>query len=159
MRCASFSGAWKRNANSLLFALAACFCVAPAILPATFDIPSKPFLIDEVVPIFVTGLAPSSTITLQLRGPDSEASIDYRADANGIVDLAKGDDPRELFWSAGKPSHREPADRWDLTAVAGGKTVATTSVVRRAVAADVKVSPVHERGLVGELYEIGRANV
>jgi dienelactone hydrolase len=152
MRCASFSGAWKRNASRVLLALVASLCGAPAASPATIDIPQKPFLIDEVVPIVVSGLPPASTVTIQLRGPDSESTIDYRADANGVADLTKSGDPMELFWSARKTSHREADDRWDLTAVAGGKTVATTSVIRRAVAADVKVTAVHDRGLVGELY-------
>lgn len=140
MHFVSSSGDWKRTASSLLVASVA------------FYIPQKPFLIDEVVPIVVSGLAPGSAVTFQLRGPDVESSVEYHADANGVVDLAKTDDPMEIFWSARRTTHRDPSDRWDLTAVVGGKTVATTSVMRRLVAADVKVTPVHERGLVGELY-------
>src|ERR1043166_4654363 len=110
MHCASFSGDWKRNASSLLFAVVACLGVAPAILPATFDIPQKAFLIDEVVPIVVSSLPPASTVTIHLRGPDSESSIDYHADATGVVALTKSNDPMELFWSARKASHRDPPD-------------------------------------------------
>lgn len=152
MRFASFSAGSKRSASPLLFGFLTLFCVVPAILPATFDIPQKPFLIDEAVPIVMSGLEPGSIVTLQLRGPDSESSMQYRADANGVVDLSKSSDPMELFWSARRTSHREPEERWDLVALSGGTTVASTSVIRRAVSSDVKISPVHERGLVGELY-------
>lgn len=148
MRYASFSGASSRSVSRLFFAIV---CAAP-LSAATFEIPQKPFLIDEVVPIAVSGLPPGRAVTIQLRGPDSESSVVYRADAKGIVDVTKSDDPMELFWSAHRTSHRDPEERWDLSVVADGKTVATTSIVRRPVAPDVRISPVHERGMVGELY-------
>ncbi|HEV8434327.1 MAG TPA: acyl-CoA thioester hydrolase/BAAT C-terminal domain-containing protein, partial [Thermoanaerobaculia bacterium] len=150
MHCANFSGGWKRNARALAFL--AFLCGAPAASPATFDLPRKTFLIDEVVPIVVSGLPPGREVALQLRGPDSESSMVYRADAKGVLDLTKSDDPMELFWSARRTSRRDPADRWDLTAIVDGKAVATDSVERRAVASDVRISALHERGLVGELY-------
>jgi len=150
MRCANFSGGWKRNARA--FSFLALLCGAPAASPATFDLPQKTLLIDEVVPIVVSGLPPGREVTLQLRGPDSESSMAYRADANGVLYLSATADPMELFWSARRTSHRDPADRWDLTAVVDGKPVATGSITRRAVVSDVRISAVHERGLVGEFY-------
>src|SRR6478609_1419360 len=127
MRCANFSGASNRSVSRLFFAIV---CAAP-LSAATFEIPQKPFLTDEVVPIVISGLPQGSAVTIQLRGPDSESAVVYRADANGVVDVTKSDDPMELFWSARRTTHREPDDRWDLLAVAGGERVATTSIVRR----------------------------
>src|SRR6266481_5901470 len=105
MRCASFSGDSKRNADAVRWALplALLLWLAPAISPAfaaeaRFDIPQKSFLIDEVVPIVVSGVPPGSAVTIQLHGPEWESSGEFHADANGVVDLTKTADPMQLFW-------------------------------------------------------------
>ena len=146
-----------RAANCAL-SIALLLCSATAISPAfaaeaRFDIPQKSFLVDEVVPIVVSGVPPGGAVAIQLRSSEWESSGDFRADANGVVDLTKTADPMQLFWSAQRSSSRMPPDTWELTASIGGKTVATTTVERRAVAPDVKVTRVREHGLVGDFYQ------
>lgn len=156
MRCASFSGDSKRSADALrwAFVIALLLCMWPAFAgDARFDLPQKSFLVDEVVPIVVSGLPPGRVVTIQLHGPGWESSGDFHADANGVVDLTKTADPMQLFWSAQRASSRMPPDTWELTASVGGKTVAMTTFERRAVAPDVKVTRVHEHGLVGDFYQ------
>jgi dienelactone hydrolase len=121
-------------------------------LAVAFQIPQKPYLIDEVVPIVVSGLAPQSRVTIRAHNDEWDSKGEFVADANGVVDLTRSADPMQLFWSARGNGERSSADSWQLTADVDGKTVATTTIQRRAVAADVDVSPVHERGLVGVFY-------
>jgi dienelactone hydrolase len=66
-------------------------------------------------------------------------------------------DPMRLVWSAtGERPAAGPAGppdpRWTFTAEVDGRVIATQTIVRRAVAEDVRVATVRERGLVGTLY-------
>lgn len=139
-----------------------------------FEIPQQTFLIDEPIPIVISGLPFGRTVTVRLRGgEDSEwsSSARFTAGQDGVVDLGRmapasgsyqGVDAMGLFWSA----HRDPAAQrtptidgnppaqaWRLTAEVDGSVVAETTVQRRAVAADVKVTMVRENGLVGAFYQ------
>jgi dienelactone hydrolase len=137
---------------------------APAPPPAHFEIPQTSFLIDEVVPIVVSGLAPQSHVTIRLHNNDWSSSADFVADTNGVVDLTRTADPMELFWSArrnGSPpapapaqpnSKNPPPEPWELSAEVDGKVAAATTILRRVVSLDVTVSLVRERGLVGVFY-------
>jgi len=121
---------------------------------AQFEIAQKSFLIDEVVPIVVSGLPPNSRVTIRARSNDWASSEDSVADANGVIDLTKSADPMQLFWSARRIAEEHaPAETWTLSAEASGNVVATTTIQRRAAAADVKVTPLRERGLVGTFYQ------
>jgi dienelactone hydrolase len=142
---------------------------------AHFELMRDDVLLDEPIPIIVSGLTPAAAVTVHLHGGVNDAwtsSATFTADRDGRIDLTrmppvKGSyhdvDAMGLFWSAER-NQRSPApatdeeegtppDRWTLTAEVGGAVVARASVRRRAVAADVGVSPVHSDGLVGMFYE------
>jgi dienelactone hydrolase len=130
------------------------FLFAVPTFAAQFDLPRQSFLIDEVVPIVVSGLAPGDAVTIRLRGGAWSSSDTFTADANGAVDVA---DPMHLFWSAQRdrsvPPPAPPPESWTLTAEVKGAAVATATVQRRAVAENVNVTPVHEKGLFGVFYQ------
>jgi dienelactone hydrolase len=118
---------------------------------AQFEIPQKGVLIDEVIPVVVSGLPPNSNVTIRARSEEWASSATFVADANGVMTAG---DPMRLFWSAERTSSRPTnSDVWTLSAEVEGKTVATTTITRRAVAPDVKITRVRERGLVGEFYQ------
>ena len=137
-----------------------------AAVAAHFDVHPDDALIDEPVAISISGLAPSSRVTIALRNAPWSSSATFIADANGVVDLTRmaperGDysdvDPMGLFWSAHDVGRAlSPSEGgglvWQLTATVNGAVVATASLTRRALADDVAMTPVHERGLVGVLY-------
>lgn len=140
-----------------------------------FEIPQQTFLIDEPIPIVISGLPPSRAATVRLRGGEDvewSSSARFTIGQDGIVDLGRtaptsgsyqGVDAMGLFWSAQRdPAARRapqeiaeypPAQAWKLTAEVDGSIVAETTVQRRAVAADVKVTMVRENGLVGAFYQ------
>lgn len=119
---------------------------------ASFHLPQQSFLIDEVVPIAVTGLAPGDRVTIHARDGGWASSETFTADANGAVDVA---DPMRLFWAAtrDRSSTANPPAAWELVAEVNGAVVARTTIERRAVAENVRITPVHEKGLVGVFYE------
>jgi len=124
---------------------------AALLAVAQFEIAAKTFLIDEPVPVVVTGLPPNSSVTLRAHNDEWASKVDFTADANGVVTPP---DPMRLFWSAERTSRTtsHPED-WTLTAEVEGKVVATTDIKRLAVAPDVKITHVRDRGLFGDLYE------
>ena len=157
----------------LLWSPSSASVQAPA---ARFELPHDDVLLDEPVPIVVSGLAPGATVTVQLRGGLDDvwtSGATFIADREGRVDLTrmapvkggyKDVDAMGLFWSAERGGRRAgtPAadeeeevgpDRWTLTAAVVGAVVARASLRRRAVAADVRVTPVRSDGLVGVFYE------
>jgi dienelactone hydrolase len=115
-------------------------------------LPRQSFLIDEVVPITISGLAPGDAVTIRARGGAWSSSAAYTADGSGNVSVA---DPMRLFWSAvrDRNSTAPPPASWELTAEVNGAVVARTTIERRAVAEDVRVTPLREKGLVGEFYQ------
>jgi dienelactone hydrolase len=146
--------------------------------PATFELASDEVLLDEVVPIVVTGLAPRSTVTIRARGGGGPgvswtSSAAFVADENGRVDLTqmapakgsyKGVDPMGLFWSAERENaaHAPGADEesgdsspasWTLTAEVSDRVLARTTVRRLAMARGVRVTRVRDAGFVGMYYE------
>jgi dienelactone hydrolase len=145
-----------------------------------FEIPRRDVLIDESVPIVVSGVAPRAIVTIQLRGgrDDQWASeATFAADDNGTVDMAraapirgsyKEADTMGLFWSAER--HRAQAaavvadgeddedeggtpESWTLTAVVGGQAIARTTIRRRTIAPGVQVTRVRANGVTGTFYE------
>jgi dienelactone hydrolase len=102
------------------------------------------------------------------------ADATFTADRGGRIDLTRmapvrgsyrDVDAMGLFWSAERAKTSSPAaasgeddessspEIWSLTAEIGNAIVARASVRRRAVAADVRVTPVRADGLVGVFYE------
>jgi dienelactone hydrolase len=142
-----------------------------------FELPRDDVLVDESVPIVVSGLRPKALVTLRARsGPDDNpwmSSASFRADGAGRIDLTrmapdegsyKEVDPMGLFWSASRVSADEgglsddgrttlTTASWTLTAETDGASVATATLRRRAVAPGVRVTPVRDNGLVGSFYE------
>lgn len=157
-------------------ALAAAQASAPLDAGAKFELPSTDVLIDESIPIVVSGLPPQAQVTLRVSsgGPDRPwaSSAIFTADGAGRVDLTrlapvrgsyKGVDAMGLFWSAerstddaslpeGDTDESSP-ESWTLTAEIEGRVVARVTVRRRAVAASVRVTQVRELGLVGTFFE------
>ena len=126
--------------------------LAALLLAAQFALPRQSYLIDEVIPIAVTGLAPGDAVTVRARGGEWSSSATFTADANGTVTVA---DPMRLFWSAvrDRSARREPPpEMWELTAEVKGAAVARATVQRRVVAENVTITHIRERGLVGEFY-------
>jgi dienelactone hydrolase len=158
---------------------ALCLLAALEAAPAQphFEVRPEAALMDEPVAIAVSGLAPGREVVIELRGWGSArrwmSSATFRADANGVVDLTRmapvrgdyeGVDGMGLFWSAHRLAAGEGPERgvnasmpapevWHLSATMDGAVVATTSVTRRAVAPDVSITAVHDRGLVGVFYQ------
>jgi dienelactone hydrolase len=143
---------------------------------ARFELATDNVLLDEVVPIVVTGLTPRSTVTIRARSGGQQpwdSSATFVADESGKVDVArmvptrggyKNIDAMGLFWSAERESASgslAPGDDaamgspalWTLTAETDGRTVTTTTVRRSAVAPGTRVTRVLESGLIGMLYE------
>lgn len=145
--------------------------------PPRFEIHQQTFLIDEPIPIVISGLPPGRTVTVRVRGGEEPAqwssSATFAVPQDGVVDLGRiapasgsyqGVDAMGLFWSARRdpdarpaspPSiaRNPPAQAWQLTAEMNGAVVSETTVQRRAVAADVNVTMVRENGLVGAFYQ------
>jgi dienelactone hydrolase len=142
--------------------------------PRDHDHEHEDVLIDEMIPIVVSGLHPGATVTIRLVGNKDNAwtsNATFIADNDGRVDLArmapvkgsyKDIDPMGLFWSAEPMRFPRYADkniefaapeRWTLTAEIGDATVAQITIRRGALAAGVKVTPVNVNGLIGMFYE------
>jgi dienelactone hydrolase len=130
--------------------------VGPAGQAARLTVAPVDALLDERLQISLEGVAPGQDVTLRVEGQGGvwRSSDVFRSDARGRVEVA---DPMRLVWSAtgerptaGPPPSPDP--RWTFTAEVDGRVIATQAIVRRAVAADVRVTPVRERGLVGTLY-------
>ena len=146
---------------------------------ARFDIPRRDVLLDEPISMTLSGVAPRATVTIRVRGGEGDvwtSNAVFVADDDGQIDLTrtapvrgsyKGVDAMGLFWSIER--HRPPTrtaaaeddddeeagtpESWTLTAEVGNQTVAQTTVRRRAVGEDVRLTPVRADGLVGTFYE------
>jgi len=162
--------------------------IAAAVIAAVVQLPPNPtvvvielphddVLVDDSIPIVVSGLQPKAVVTLHARSGANDnpwtSSAAFTADAAGRVDLArmapdagsyKEVDPMGLFWSASRGSADEAglsdegrtavaAESWTLTAEIAGAAVATARIRRRAVAPGVRIIPVRDNGLVGSFYE------
>ncbi len=142
-----------------------------------FVLPQDTFLIDDVVPIIVEGLPPQARVTIEARnGGESNplvSSATFAAGADGRVDLTsmapvKGDysgvDAMGLFWSARRGHSRvgpraaddndtpDELSDWTLTASNDGGVIAR-HIVKRYAVANVTMTRVRERGLVGTFYQ------
>jgi len=154
-----------------LLPILVAFGTAAGQSSAHFEVPRAPVLTDEVVPIAISGLTRGHPVTITLRGLAFVSRAVFVPDSAGRVDLARmapksgydGVHPMGLFWFAKRESEatpREPvgvanppAQVWQLTAEQDGAVVATDTVLRRAVAPDVRRRPVRESGLFGALYQ------
>ena len=127
--------------------------LAALLLAVQFELPRQSFLIDEVVPITLSGVAPGASVTIRLRAGDWSSSGTFVADEKGVVNAA---DPMRLFWSATRDRRSPPGpppEAWQLSAETNGSVAATSTIVRRAVAENVTVTPVHNHGLAGVFYQ------
>jgi dienelactone hydrolase len=144
-------------ASATLLVLALCLPASAQLgsQTATITITPAAVLSDEPFQIVVDGLRASQPITIRAEGNRGiwQSSGDFRSDDRGRVEVA---DPMRLVWNAtGKrpPPGAGPADpRWTFTVESEGRAIATQTIVRRLVAADVRSEPVRERGLVGTAY-------
>lgn len=133
-------------------------------------------LVDESVTIRVSGLKPNEPITLRASLSDYmhraySAEVTYLADSNGVVDVTR-DAPKYgsysgvhamgLIWSMlpenlANPNtvfYAPPGDTFpiQLQALADGRVLTQTSLIRNLMAPGVKKTIVNTNGLVGELY-------
>jgi len=140
-----------------------------------FEIPRDDLLVDEPIAITLAGLAPRATVTIRVHGGQNDAwtsNATFVADAAGRVDLGRAApvsgsyrdvDAMGLFWSAERrtSSSSDQAeeedvtspDQWLLTAETNSAIVARATLTRRALAKDVRATPLREPGLVGVFYE------
>jgi dienelactone hydrolase len=125
--------------------------------PARFTVTPSTVLIDERFQISLEGVEPRQDVTIRAEGNGAawRSSATYRSDDRGRVEVA---DPMRLVWSAigdrAAVVASGPADpRWTFTAEAGGRVIATQTIIRRAVAGNVRITPLRERGLVGTVYD------
>lgn len=143
---------------------------------ATIEATPKTALIDEPVTIRLLGFQPDKSVTVRATMLDDlgrvwSAYATFRADAEGNVDLSSMPpdsgtysdiDPMGLFWSMTLEDTDGKLPMFIKTGVApstvsliaevDGNTVATASLKRLFVAADVSLTPVREEGLVGKLF-------
>lgn len=136
-------------------ALALAVIASPGVSRQTphFEIAPGTVLLDERFSVALDGVKPGEDVTIRVDGNRGvwHSSATLRSDARGRVEVA---DPMRLIWAAtGERPAAPPAGSgvqpWVFTAEAGGKVIATETLVRRAVAEQVRVVPVRERGLVG----------
>ena len=149
----------RRWHGSSLLLVAALSLIAPRALTgqtARFEITPDTVLIDERFQIAVHGLKPGQEVTIRVDGNGGvwHSSATFRSDDRGRVEVT---DPMRLIWSATgdrPPAGTRPplAQPWTFTAEADGHVIATRTIRRRAVAEDVRVVPVRDRGLVGVAY-------
>ena len=150
----------------------------PALTQARFELPRDTTLTDERIRVVLRGAPPSAHVTIRLAVAAQRAHATFIADRDGSVDLGRdgpvvgtygGVDAMGLFWSlrredgenarpaaqfgyrpgAGAP----PAIPFQLVAEVRGTTIATDTVWRRVMAADVKVSEIRGAGFTATLYE------
>ena len=112
-------------------------------------------LTDEPFRVAVSGLKPGQAVTIRASaGPDWQSSLDFTADASGRIEPP---DPMKFVWSVSRETTVRPfagsgTQQLTFTAETDGQAIATGTIVRRAIAADVRIAPVRERGLVGVAY-------
>jgi dienelactone hydrolase len=146
-----------RNALAL-----AVLAIVPALSQPTprFEIAPGDVLVDERFRIALDGVPPGRDVTIRVDGNRGiwHSTATFRSDDRGRVEVP---DPMRLVWSAtGDPppaGGRGPVPQpWVFTADLDGRAVATQTIVRRAVADDVRIAAVRERGLVATaLYPPG----
>ena len=120
---------------------------------AHFTITPDTVLRDERFRVTVHGLKPGQDVTIRVDGNRGvwHSSAAFRSDDHGRVNVA---DPMKLIWSATgeRPQAGAPAQPWTFSAEVDGRVIATQTIVRRAVAENIQLVPVRERGLVGMAY-------
>ena len=151
-------------------------CVKTVQFSATIEATPQTALIDESVSIRLLGFQPNQSVTLRATMPDDlgrvwSAYATFKPDDEGNVDLSSmppdsgsysGIDSMGLFWSMILEDTAGALPMFIKTGVApttisliaevDGNTVATASLERLFVAADVSNTSVREEGLVGELF-------
>ena len=140
-----------------LIILPLCLTASAQLAPQapTLTITPATVLTDERIQIVVEGLKANQAITIRAEGNRGiwQSSAEFRSDDRGRIEVA---DPMRLVWSAKgerPPAGAGPADpRWSFTVESDGRAIATQTIVRRQVAANVRTVPVRERGLVGTVY-------
>ena len=146
----------ERYLQRLAIALPLLLVAIPAANQHAVQLELSPdsLLVDEPFRVAVSGVTPGTEVTVRMVGRGVWRShVTARADARGRVEVA---DPMRLVWSATGDRPLTPgmpdAQAWVVTVEAAGQQVATGTILRRPVAAGVRIAPVRERGLVGTAY-------
>jgi dienelactone hydrolase len=154
----------RRHASRIGICSAFCLIAATGLGQQTgrFTITPADVLTDERLHITLDGLEPGQDVTIRVDGRQGvwRSSAEFRSDDRGRVEVA---DPMRLVWSATgeRPAPGTAAaagmaasegQPWTFTAESGGRVIATQTVVRRPVAADVRVVSVREGGVIGTAY-------
>jgi dienelactone hydrolase len=119
---------------------------------AHFEATADSILIDEHFRVALDGLEPRTEVTIRVDGNRGvwHSSATVRSDDRGHVEVA---DPMRLIWSAtGDRPGAAVAGSWTFTAEIDARAIATHTILRRAVAENVRFVAVRERGLVGVAY-------
>src|SRR3954462_5304471 len=119
---------------------------------AHFEITPDTVLIDDRFRVALDGLEPRKEVTIRVDGNRGvwPSSATLRSDDRGHVEVA---DPMRLIWSAtGDRPGAAVSGAWTFTAETDGRAIATHTILRRAIAENVRMVPVREQGLVGVAY-------
>jgi dienelactone hydrolase len=138
------------------------------------DVSPQDGLLDQPLTLRLYGFAPNQQVTLRARARQDEGATwqshaTFVTDADGAVDLGSrapiggtytGVDPNGLLWSASPATPgagRTIADgvnpiTVEFTAEVDGATVATATILRRAVDSTVTLRPIREGGIVANLF-------
>ena len=140
---------WTVALPLLLVAMPAAHQQAPQL-----ELSPASLLVDESFRVGVSGLEPGKEVTIRMAGRGVwHSQVTLRADGRGRVDVP---DPMRLVWSATGDRPLAPGvpgpQPWVVTVEDNGKPLATGTILRHSVAADVRILPVRERGLVGTAY-------
>ena len=149
-----------RNARLRALALASLVAASVALSRQAprLEISPDDVLIDESFRIVLTGVPADADVTIRVDGNGGllQSAGTFRSNAQGRVEVS---DPAPLLWSvtrkpgaAPAPGGRGDAQPWVFTAEVGGKAIAARTITRRMSAANVRMAPVRERGLVGTAY-------
>ena len=134
---------------------AVCLLVATLALRRQaphFEITPDAVLLDEPFRVALAGVAPGQSVTIRVDGNRGvwHSSASFRSDAQGRVEIA---DPMRLIWSASgeRPATPQPGatiQPWVFSAEVNGKAIATATLVRRAIAEQVRIVPVWRQNAV-----------
>jgi dienelactone hydrolase len=122
----------------------------------TLEVTPDTVLTDQRFRLAVAGLSPGKEITIRVDGNRGvwHSNATFRSDERGRVDVP---DPATFLWSAasdrpGRGPLGAAIQPWVFTAELEGRVIAADTLWRRAVASNVRVVPLRERGLVGAAY-------
>jgi dienelactone hydrolase len=162
--------------NSFLLLFVIMLILISPLYAQEIRIKPEKSLVDQPISLNLSGFDPSKTVTLKANmedefGQDWDSYAVFEVNRTGFADLShqspiggtyKGIDPTGLIWSLSKDPGKKNQDVFmsktmqpmaiNFSAEVDGKTVATKSIERKYLSADVDRIDVNESGLVGTFF-------